>query len=411
MPSANGNLRLIAMQLIAGRQEVSLRAAREVEAAGQWNELTALALRWKILSSLETRTAALNVEIPEGIRKDISGYTSRTFVQSSLCIRSGITALSALERVGIPCLGFKGLATVGLLYGGPRNRMLQDVDVLVRPEDAERAVTVLESVGFKRSMEGSWQEYLAFVRASPGSAGNEAVSLTDAQGGAVDLHWRLGVVETEVLLANKRKIRIHNTEVPVTGAGHTMLLCVHHALRNDFVPDDIARDICDFSRWRAPLDETGEWPKIAADAGRWGLKEACQALDIVVNTLDGCPGRQTSLTGDAAELRGAKRLADLYFYQLDGQSLNTDLAYLTSLRPTQQILSGVSSGWKQYLVSMRRSEEINGELSLPLKTRLWRLMRSAVRLSPSQWRQVRALAKAKDRLSKTAGDPQVNPAD
>ena len=389
------------MRLLAGTDAQSLDAAAEIAAAGRWDEIAAIAVRWKILASLEARTAALKIELPPAVRKEIVGHTSKAFIQSMLCIRSGTAALTALKQAGIPCLGFKGLATIGQLYGGgPRSRMLQDVDVLVRPQDAARSVEILEVAGLKRSMPGSWEEYLAFVRASPGSAGNEAVSLSDAQGGAVDLHWRLGGIEPDVLLANAQRVHIYNTSVPVAGVGHSMLLCVHHALRNDFVPDDIARDVCDFARWRKLMDETGEWSKVAADASRWGLKESCLALDIIVNSLQGESGCRIPFAYEADEMRSARMLADLYFHQLDERALNTDLAYLVSLRPALQILSGASSGWRQYLASMRSSEQINGEASLPLRMRLWQLVRSAANLSPFRWRQVRALAKAKDKLAR-----------
>jgi hypothetical protein len=47
---------------------------------------------------------------------------------------------------------------------------------------------------------------------------------------------------------------------------------------------------------------------------------------------------------------------------------------------------------------MREFEAANGEESLTLSERVKRLAAAAWQLSPAQWRQVRALARAKDRL-------------
>jgi hypothetical protein len=47
---------------------------------------------------------------------------------------------------------------------------------------------------------------------------------------------------------------------------------------------------------------------------------------------------------------------------------------------------------------MREFEAANGEASLTLSERVKRLAAAAWQLSPAQWREVRALARAKDRL-------------
>jgi hypothetical protein len=65
-------------------------------------------------------------------------------------------------------------------------------------------------------------------------------------------------------------------------------------------------------------------------------------------------------------------------------------------------MAGLASGWKTYRDQMRRSEESNGEVSLPVHERVWRLGRAMASLSPSEWRQVRALARAKDKIAGSA---------
>jgi hypothetical protein len=118
-----------------------------------------------------------------------------------LCVRAGVVALCALEQAGIACAGFKGLAALACLYPGMRSRTLQDTDVLIHPSSVEASLKVLEAAGFKRFPEYPWDEYVAFLRNSSGTAGNEAVRLRDERGGAVDLHWHLGILDVETLLS------------------------------------------------------------------------------------------------------------------------------------------------------------------------------------------------------------------
>jgi hypothetical protein len=390
-----GGLRLLTMRLLLGGEEMSRASADAIAAAGSWGDLITLGHRWKVLPGIEKRLLGLGVTLPGPERADLDSRMSSAFVQSTLSIRAGLMALGALEAAKIPCAAFKGVAALAFLHAGPRARTLQDVDVLVHPEDAEAAVRVLEAAGFHRSFKEEWGTYLAFVRNSPGFAGNEAISLTDGRGGVVDLHWRLGVMDSHTLLGRVEHRNVLNRPLPVVSPGHAMLLTAHHALRNDFVPDDIARDVCDFAAWTERLGDSGPSESIGAAAEEWGLQQTCLALATIAAELRGAP---CEVTGNASvrERAGADRLAALYFHQLQDGAWSTDLTYLASPRPLLQILAGVRSGWKQYRASMQRMEALNGEPSPTLATRVGRLLRAATHLSPRQWRQLRALAKAKD---------------
>jgi hypothetical protein len=394
-----GQQRLEAMQLLVCGNEEARQAAEAIASRGEWIALFDLCGRWKLLAGLEVRISGLGIALPDAERAELARRTQPAFVQTMLCVRSGAIALSALDRAGIRCAGFKGLAALGYLYPGLRSRTLQDTDVLIHPRDVEAALAVLEESGFKRSPESPWEEYVAFLRNSPGTAGNEAVSLRDERGGAVDLHWHLGALEVETLLAGASPMTMLNRPLPLMRAGHCMLLSVHHALRNDFVPEDIARDVSDFAHWQRLLRETEQWQRLSADAARWGLTAACAALAQIVAQLRGIQNAEPPLPLSRADRAAARQLSDFYFRQLLTGPINTDLAYVTSTRPLVQIMTGLASGWKSYRSQMRRSEESNGEISLPVPARIWRLGKAMAGLSPSGWRQVRALARAKDKMA------------
>lgn len=396
---AGGQLRHSAMCLLAAGDMDSRRVAEDAASAGRWRDLFDLCETWKVLSALEMRIVALGIVLRPAERAELSRSTQPAFVQSMLCLRAGATALSVLHQAGIECAGFKGIAALAYVYAGPRHRTLQDVDVLIHRRDVELSLEVLQRAGFTRSPDVPWNEYVAFLRNSPGTAGNEAVSLRDERGGAVDLHWHLGALEVETLLAGASMVDVLQRPLPLMSASHSMLLSVHHALRNDFVPGDIARDVCDFPHWQALLAKRGEWDKLSEDAERWGLSAACAALAGIVAGLRGEPDSEPPLPVSPEDQAAAKQLAAFYFHQLFTGAINTDLAYVASTRPARQVLAGLTCGWKEYRNLMRQSEQVNGEESLSVPHRLWRLGKSVAGLSSAEWKQVRALARAKGKVA------------
>ncbi len=390
---------LSAMRVLVSSDAPARLTAEEIVSRGQFMALVDLCGRWKLLAGLEARLAGLGVKLPEAECAQLAQRTQPAFVQTMLCLRAGTTALAALGEAGISCAGFKGMAALAYLYPGPRSRTLQDVDLLIPSRDVESALAVLEEAGFRRFPDAPWSEYVAFLRNSPGTAGNEAVSLRDERGGAVDLHWRLGSLDVESLLADAAPLDMLNRRLPMLSASHCMLLSVHHALRNDFVPGDVARDVCDFAYWQALLNETGQWEAVQVDAERWGLSAACMALAQIVAELQENAGTEPPMAVSRANKAAAQDLAGLYFHQLMSGPINTDLAYLASSRPAVQVLRGLTRGWKGYRELMRQSEQSNGEVSLPLRARLWNLGKAMTGISLSEWRQLRALARAKDRMA------------
>jgi hypothetical protein len=58
---------------------------------------------------------------------------------------------------GIPVLALKGAALHALGYYVPGDRPMADVDILVKPKDADAAARCLESIGFRQTSE-SWKE-------------------------------------------------------------------------------------------------------------------------------------------------------------------------------------------------------------------------------------------------------------
>ena len=381
LPGPGLPLGLHLMRLLVCLDSASAAAAAAITSAGGWEEVVALADQWKVFPSLAARVASGEIRIPERAAAGLARMTSVQFFRTTVCMRAGCDALRALATAGIPAIAFKGAAVIAHLHRGMRDRMVRDVDVLVHGLDLQRSLEALDAAGFHRTIdEGSLEDYTAFVAHSPGAAGNHAISLSNRQDAAVDLHWKLGRFDPGELLESASTVPILGTPTRVARPAFGLLLTVHHALRNDLVPGEVARDVLDCAGWFRLLEGMpAELALVRAQGEKLGLADALDAMAVVVSKLGGAvpPELGTSLTG--------RQLADLYFRQLEEGPINTDLAYLGSPRAALQILRGALIGWRRYRGMM--------------KERAMRLARSVVRLSPSHWRQLRALTRAKDRLS------------
>ena len=384
-----------AMMLLASGLEEAKSVAGRIDASGRWPEV----IRWcgeaKVLPALGNRLRLCHHTLPPAEGAQLVRGTALQFVETTRCLSEGVRASNLLAAAGIPCAAFKGCAVLAQLYDGPQDRMLQDVDLLIRKADLPAALEHLQSQGYRAGIGAdSLEDYLGFIRNSPGAAGNEAMSLRGSAGNSIDLHWKLGSFDTEMLLESAVPTKVLNTVSRMIRPAFGLLLTVHHALRNDFVPREMARDVLDCARWFRLMDENAEEKKVALEQARkCGLEAGLGAMARLVGEFGGARS-----FGDLAVGGASEALAGLYFHQLDRGAVSTDLNYLVSPVAWRQILTGMISGSKRYVGLMREFEAANGEESLPLVQRVGRLALAAVRTSPKQWRQVRYLAVEKCRL-------------
>ncbi len=316
-------------------------------------------------------------------------------VRTGRVLHFGCRALVALREAGIDAAGFKGIAAVGRLHGGQPTRGIGDVDIMVSQSQAKEALDALLSAGFRPKVAGlSADEVIAFARASPGSAGNESISLVTDGDFEVDLHWRLGAFDVNAALASASPVCVLGEEVPLVRPGLGLMLSAHHALRNDFVPDEVIRDLLDALGWFTLLShDAAECAWTERESRRLGLDVACDACTAILADA----GLLTS-RGVPAPDSPARALADLFRDQ-SSAPMNTDLVYLCSLRPALTILRGVIHQGRGYLRAMHAVEHAHGEVQLPLHARLRCLISDAWSAPMQRWSQLRALAAAKDRIA------------
>ena len=369
------------------------KVVSEIGESNGWPAVIDVCRRWRLIPALETHVTRAQLRLPSTERMLVRREAVGQFARTSVCLRSGCEAIHSLQNAGIKVVAFKGLAIIGLLHGGaPQHRMIQDVDILISKNDLLSALKLLQSRGYRPSVEyQSIEEYIAFLGNSPGAAGNQAISLSSPQGHALDLHWKLGKFQTDDVFSMAQTVKILGFEIPVVRSSLGLLLTAHHALRNDLVPDEIGRDVLDCQGWfRLLADMPGEFVQLTELANRLGFFDVVQAMSLILQQFGGRP-----LFAEASVGRVARDLAALYQYQLEFWPLNTDLTYLGDRRAVRQVLSGALTGWGKYVRYMRAFESFNGEQPLSLGKRTSRLVRSAKEMPLAQWQQVRALSRVK----------------
>ncbi|HEU4453357.1 MAG TPA: nucleotidyltransferase family protein [Longimicrobium sp.] len=184
--------------------------------------------------------------------------------------------LGALAAGGIDALPYKGPTLAVAAYGELSMRTFDDLDVLVRPEDAPRALAILAAEGYAPALHLSPAQDALFRRIDGDYPLVHAVSRT-----LVELHCRVSSLrfvmplETAELMARARPVLLGGAEVPAPSAEDALLIACIHGCKH---------------RWRRL-----EWVCTAAELLRGGSAD----LDLVLRRADELRARRTVLLGFA----------------------------------------------------------------------------------------------------------------
>lgn len=152
------------------------------------------------------------LDIPGQARAELEAAAGRQHAGAVVLAADLSVALATLRDAGVRALAFKGVTLSALAYGDFSVRGAGDLDVLVAPEDLERAHGVLTSAG--------WAPAPAYPRPGPSWAWRHFVRtsnelLLSSSETDIDLHWHLvparGTFPAFDVLWGRR------TETPVDG--------------------------------------------------------------------------------------------------------------------------------------------------------------------------------------------------
>jgi hypothetical protein len=369
--------------------------------SNSWMQVIAPARAWKVVPALSARIQSLRSRLPVEVTGTLRREFLRAYAQSAQRAAKTIAAIRHLEQAGISVAAFKGIASMAVLYDGPKHRTIGDGDLLLAKNDLPKALACLEAHGFARRGTETLTEYLGFVSNAPRFASNQALALYADDGGEIDLHWEItgsGLRVDEILQRSVPATLLGST-IPVVDSTDGFLLAVHHAIREDLAIESVCRDLLDIRLWCNHLEQAGQLEAGMNAAAKSGSQVAALAVTSLLSSYD-----DTTPAARAAEClrhlatpaqrRSAALLTQLFHYQISSGRLEKDVFFLVHSRPWRQIIKGLGTDWSGYRRSMQTLETHLGERQ-PLHKRFAHLVRSIP--SPQALRLARVLARVKYR--------------
>jgi putative nucleotidyltransferase-like protein len=262
-------------------------AVRALADGVDWAGFMRVLARQRVVGQAHAALARAGVTAPqpfaERLAQGAAGVARRNLALGAESLR----LRRRLEAEGIGVLFIKGATLSQLAYGGQTLKHGRDIDLLVAPEDAERAFELLLADGYVNIAPAgklSAEDRQALFRL------HKDVELArPAAKGSLELHWRL--VDNPELLKGidarnpSQEVALLNGRLPTLADPELFAyLCVHGATHSWFR----LKWLADLSAWLAPKSE-GEIVAYYQRAQDLGV-EACAAQALVLRgALLGAP--------------------------------------------------------------------------------------------------------------------------
>lgn len=133
---------------------------------------------YRVLPQLSRNLRSIDPDDPAMGR--LAGVYRHAWYANQQLLYQGAQAVAALQEAGIPVMLLKGAALVALYLPQVALRPMDDVDILVKPGDTERALRVLGDAGWQAA-EG--------LRLDTAMRLRHSLALVGPRGSQLDLHW------------------------------------------------------------------------------------------------------------------------------------------------------------------------------------------------------------------------------
>jgi hypothetical protein len=135
---------------------------------------------FRLLPLLYKRIAKIGETVPHIAR--LKGIYLQSLYKNSLLFHRFFSILAELEKMGIRVILLKGIALAAAYYEDVGSRPMNDVDLLVREEDAGKTLRFLKAQG--------WQSTLGSNLSKPAKH-IHSLDLRNQEGLELDVHWRV----------------------------------------------------------------------------------------------------------------------------------------------------------------------------------------------------------------------------
>jgi hypothetical protein len=204
-------------------------------------------------------------QLPEGTKEVVERQHTVDVIQYGLLIAELQTVLAAMGDT--PALVLKG-PSLALRYYAPGARLSRDIDLLIRPDDYDRARAALTTLGYAvmadydEEIQRRYGKDVAFTRID---SSNKTWS--------VELHWRLtepGAPELDILdvWRRARLVNVGDRQFQTTSPEHTLLLLALNLRKQRFAR---LKTVCDIAHLIAVDGAELDWSLLHEDAHRAGI--------------------------------------------------------------------------------------------------------------------------------------------
>jgi len=174
--------------------------------------------------------------LPPGAAASLTSTSMQRAAAVEILATELSTALDALERAGVRALAVKGLALAAQAHGDITARGAGDLDLLVPPEDVERAHAALTSTAWSHEPNAP-QPGPAWAWRHLRRTGYELTLHGPAS--SIDLHWHLGPAHGtfppfETLWERHSVVRVGNRDIPALAPYDALAHSAGHAAKDEW---------------------------------------------------------------------------------------------------------------------------------------------------------------------------------
>lgn len=233
----------------------------------------------------------------------LAAFRRKTGIDNLVLLASLERGLDLLRGAGITPVALKGVDVLHRLYARFDERTLDDIDLLVRPRDRDRALSVLEGAGWTGPAGSARVHWLRSSYEMP-------LSSPDAVPVAWEIHWSLGQDVRYRIDADA----VVDRAQPMTVAGRDVLRLDDHDAVAHLLLHHVQHYFDRRLKWVLDLGALArqpgfDWPSVAARLSAWGgLGAAGLALAHVRELFPGLVDPESARVIPAARWRLATTL-------------------------------------------------------------------------------------------------------
>jgi len=270
-PAAGDNLELellflCARMVLDSRTHEKVRALLEAEI--DWDFLIRTAHQHRVLPLLyrtlvQTFPNYVSKSAMERLRTAFQANAKRNLLLTGELLR----IIDLLAAHGIRSISYKGPALAAAIYGNISLRQFSDLDIIVPVSDAERAWSLMMSLGYKPPKVMSPKEWAALTKKE-----KDLTLLRDDAGINLELHWRITnekdpiQVDPQYLWKNLNTVSIAGKTVQIHAAEDLLLILCIHGGKHRWEHLGWLCDIAEIIRSHEGLD----WAQVIEQASKLG---------------------------------------------------------------------------------------------------------------------------------------------